>query len=221
MILRALRRVGVLFRAPAPAIAAYSIALVATLAFCGFFGMAAVVAATGVFVALVRLDRLSPIARLVSGPAIAGNARVCALAFLAFGVLGVGRAFAAEVSPTVFPVGDFVAALFSTIQPLALATLSWVVARWAPAVIKPMLTDQLLGRALDYAFGAVEGAVKGRTATVPIANELVRQAAEYTRDHGAPWLLRWLGDTIEPKLIARLSAAGALPPEAHAAALLE
>ena len=103
---------------------------------------------------------------------------------------------------------------------MALAVLTWVVGRWAPAVIKPVLTDKLLDNALNYAFGAVEGAVKGNVNSVPIANEMIRKADQYIVDHGAPWLVKSLGD-IKPKLISRLAKQDALPPEAHLGNLLE
>lgn len=139
---------------------------------------------------------------------------------LVYGLAVAVPAFAGDAAgAVVIPLGDLVAAFASAVGPAALALLAWIVNRWVPAIIRPLLTEQLLTRALDYALAATEGAAKGKVLTVPVANEVLRQAGQYAVDHGAPWLLKWIGDTVEPKLIARLSAAGALPEEAHLANL--
>lgn len=150
----------------------------------------------------------------------AGVLALACLAVLASTAVAIA-ADAAAPAGIVIPVGDIVAQLSGLIAPAALTVLTWVVGRWVPAVIRPILTDQLLSRALDYGLGAVEGAAKGRVLTVPVASEVIRQAAQYVVDHGSPKLLKWIGDTIEDKLVARLSSAGALPPEASAENLRE
>lgn len=61
----------------------------------------------------------------------------------------------------------------------------------------------------------IKGAAKDKVLTLPVANAVLAEAAQYAVDH-APGTTKWLGDTLKPKLIARLSAAGALPDEAHA-----
>ena len=53
---------------------------------------------------------------------------------------------------------------------------------------------------------------------IPIANAVLRQAAQYLVAQ-APGLFKELGDNLGQMLIARLSAAGALPAEASAANL--
>lgn len=115
--------------------------------------------------------------------------------------------------------GDIFAGVLSAIWATAGTALVALLYRWVPAIIRPILTEQLLTQALNYAFGAVEGAVKGQTVTIPIANEMLRHAVQYANDNGAPKLLKWIGDTLEPKLIARLSAQGALPATATIASL--
>ena len=78
-----------------------------------------------------------------------------------------------------------------------------------------MLSEQLLNRALDYGLAAVAGAAKGKTLDIPIANKVLLEAAQYALDHGAPWLLKYIGD-LGPKLVARMSAAEVLGPQASA-----
>ena len=108
------------------------------------------------------------------------------------------------------PVGDWVVQATSSIASLAVAGLMWVASRWLPTWIRMQLTEQLLGRAVDYALAVVAGAAKGKVLEIPVANAVIREAAGYAIQH-APATARWIGSTLEPKLIARLSAIGALP----------
>jgi hypothetical protein len=122
--------------------------------------------------------------------------------------------FAAGDGTVAVPIGDWVAQATTSIASLCVAALSWVIARWAPTWVRTQLTEQLLSRAVDYALGAVAGAAKGKVLDMPIANAVLREAATYAVAH-APTTAKWIGDTLEPKLIARLSAAGALPAVAY------
>lgn len=118
-------------------------------------------------------------------------------------------AHAADGTVTV-PLGDWVVQATSSIASLAVAGLMWVASRWLPTWIRTQLTEQLLGRAVDYGLAVVAGAAKGKVLEIPIANAVLREAAAYAVQH-APATAKWIGDTLEPKLIARLSAIGALP----------
>jgi len=91
----------------------------------------------------------------------------------------------------------------------------WNAIGFIPPAIKTLLTEQLLNRALDYGYAAVKGAAKDKVLEIPVANEVLRTAAQYALDHGAPWLLKYIGD-LGPKLLARMGANGALQPEASA-----
>lgn len=126
--------------------------------------------------------------------------------------------FAADATPVVIPIGDWSIAILGSVSSCVVALLGWVVAKWVPAIIRPYLTDQLLGRAVDYAIAVVAGATKGKVLTLPVANQVLAEAASYAVAN-APTLAKWLGNTLEPKLIARLSSAGALPAEASKATL--
>ena len=118
-------------------------------------------------------------------------------------------AYAAD-DTVVVPVGDWIVQATSSLSSLAVAVAMWVAARWLPTWIRTQLTEQLLGRAVDYALAVVAGAAKGKVLEIPVANAVLREAAAYAVAH-APATAKWIGDTLEPKLIARLSAAGALP----------
>lgn len=122
-------------------------------------------------------------------------------------------AHAADGTVTV-PVGDWIVQATSSLASLAVTGLMWVASRWLPTWIRMQLTEQLLTRAVDYALAVVAGAAKGKVLEVHVANEVIAQASRYAVEH-APETAKWLGDTIGHKLIARLSAAGALPDGAE------
>lgn len=137
------------------------------------------------------------------------------------------QAFAADqvTTTTSVPWGDWLAAILSHAETGIIAVLG-VVATWAiaklPASLGPvahmLMTEQVLNRAVDYAIGAVAGAVKGKTVDVRTTNVLLAQAEAFVVAN-APALASKLGDTLLPKLFARLSAAGVVPPEATASAV--
>jgi hypothetical protein len=112
------------------------------------------------------------------------------------------------------PIGDWITQSVAVVSTACVTVLTAIIARWAPAWVRTYLTEQLLSRAVDYALGVVAGAAKGKVLEVPIANAVLREAATYAVEH-APTTAKWIGDTLTPKLIARLSAAGSLPETAY------
>ncbi len=61
----------------------------------------------------------------------------------------------------------------------------------------------------------LEGAEKGKVLEVPVANKVIRKAAQCLVDE-APALFKELGESLGPTLAAKLSASGALPSNAGA-----
>lgn len=138
----------------------------------------------------------------------------------------------ALVAPVLFPVLAFAADqatgvridVGATLSPLvqiagaALLSVATYAVTLLPAVLRAMLTEQLLKRAVDYAVATVAGAAAGKTVTIPVANEMIRVAAQYAADN-SPRLTKALADTLGPKIIARLPDVVKLPDEASAADL--
>jgi hypothetical protein len=144
------------------------------------------------------------------------------LAIAAF--LCVGPGFAADQPAVAVPYGDWLSdglAYFRDgIIALVVAGLGFA-ARSLPAsaasLIETMRVEQLLTRAVDYGIAAARGAAKGQTLSIPIANEVIRKAIQYSVDN-APGLAAKYGPTLQDKIIARLSAhpAVTLDPAASA-----
>ncbi|HLH13035.1 MAG TPA: hypothetical protein VKV77_14315 [Methylovirgula sp.] len=125
----------------------------------------------------------------------------------------------------IVPLGKLVSEALSVIEPLVLslggAMLAWLVARLGPEIAKALHAaqiDRALTQAIDAGFALAEGAAQGKVLDIPVANAVIRQAAQYLVDH-APDVVKELGEAVGPILIARLSAAGALPSNASAANL--
>jgi hypothetical protein len=134
-------------------------------------------------------------------------------------------AFAANLSSVSVPIGTLTTQALSIVQPFVLslvgAMLAWLLARLGPELGKLLhaaQVDQAVARAIDAGFGLVEGAEKGKVLEIPIANKVIRKAAQFLVD-AAPDLFKELGENLGPILVARLSAAGSLPASASAANL--
>jgi hypothetical protein len=134
-------------------------------------------------------------------------------------------AFAAHGSSVDVPIGALATQLLSLLEPPVLsvvgAMLAWLMAKLGSDLAKSLHAahvDQAISRAIDAGFGLVEGAEKGKVLEVPMANKVIRKAAQYLVD-GAPDLIKELGENLGPMLVARLSAAGALPATASTANL--
>lgn len=134
-------------------------------------------------------------------------------------------ALAADSNAVAVPLGNLVTQALGILEPLAISltgvTVTWLLAKLGPDVARAFHAahiDQVISRSIDAGFALVEGAEKGKVLDIPVANEVVRKAAQYLVDQ-APALFKELGDSLSPMLIARLSAAGALPASASAANL--
>jgi len=137
--------------------------------------------------------------------------------FAVFAVIGLAPAYAETASTIVVPWGDWLSSLLASVASLAIALLSFVVAKWAPAYVKVLLTDDLISKAVNYGFGAVEGAVAGKTLSLSTTN-LVLAAAEQYAVSSAPAISKWLGANLRPLILAKLSALGVVPADATAEA---
>jgi hypothetical protein len=145
--------------------------------------------------------------------------------FAAAMALAASSAYAADNTIVTIPLGalinDILAALHPAAVSLASLALAWLAARLGPDIARALHAahiDQVMTRAIEAGFALVEGAEKGKVLEIPVANAVLRQAAQYLVAQ-APGLFKELGDNLGQMLIARLSAIGALPAEASAANL--
>ena len=145
--------------------------------------------------------------------------------FAAAMTLAASSAYAADNTLVSVPLGALVNDILAALQPAAVSlaglALTWLAARLGPDIARALHAahvDQVMSRAIEAGFALVEGAEKGKVLDIPVANEVLRRAAQYLVAQ-APGLFKELGDNLGQMLVARLSGAGALPADASAANL--
>jgi len=109
----------------------------------------------------------------------------------------------------IIPWGTYVSELASLIASFAFAAIVFGLRRLpgqAVAIMQTLRAEQLLQKAIDYGVNATAGAVKDKTLSVTVANEVIAKAMRYAVDNGAPKIVAWMdgADGIGQKLIARL-----------------
>ena len=131
-------------------------------------------------------------------------------------------AFAQVAAPAAggvsIPWGAWLADGLASAASLAVTALGYVIARWAPAWVKSFLTDKVINDAINYGFGAVEGVVKGGQLTVASTNAILNAAASYAITY-EPSVAHWLGATLRPVILAKLSAQGVVPATVSASSV--
>lgn len=132
---------------------------------------------------------------------------------------------AAAADAIVIPWGDWTAGALAYLREIIVASVLAAfgyVLRGLPThvrgVVEALRVEQLLDRGLDFGLAAVEGAVKGKTLEIKTANAVLNAVASYAASN-APALAGKLGETLKPKILARMSAQGLIPAEASAEAL--
>ena len=106
-------------------------------------------------------------------------------------------------------------ALIEVMVAALVAVVTWLASKVSTPIaslLKTLLTEQLLSRAVTYGINAVAGAAHDKALSINVSNQVVRTAAQYALDHGPSWLIEWLGtpEEIAEMIIARLK----LEPEA-------
>jgi len=115
------------------------------------------------------------------------------------------------------PYGQYVEDVGQLVQawliPLLLAIISWVIFKYVPAPLRGIANriltgqaEQLLEKALQYGINATAGASRDKTLEIPVANEVLRKAANYALANGWPKLIDFLDgpDGVLQKLFTRL-----------------
>lgn len=92
-----------------------------------------------------------------------------------------------------------------------LASIAMVLLRQLPANIVAIFgnarVELLLNNAIGYGLNAVQGAVKDKTLSVDVGNEVLAKALQYAVDNAPAWLQSWAGgpEGLAKKIWARLN----------------
>ena len=60
-------------------------------------------------------------------------------------------------------------------------------------MVRTEIAEQWLGRAIDGAYNAVDGATRDRLLTVELGNAVLARALQDMIDNAPAWLVTWLG----------------------------
>ncbi|MDB5596304.1 MAG: hypothetical protein JWM36_3265 [Hyphomicrobiales bacterium] len=133
---------------------------------------------------------------------------------------------AATATNVLVPAGDWITWSLNNVRDVLTTTLvgvsTWAVARFTPSLVgvfQAARVEQLIGRAVDFAIASIEGATHGQVVTIPVANAVLQKALEMAVQ-SAPKLAKSIEDTIRPKIIARMAAAGIVPATASVGMVL-
>lgn len=125
------------------------------------------------------------------------------------------------------PWGDFVASLLTGAQQIivllmiaASTAVIGMLPSWVQDIVRPIVltwrTNQLFEKGAATIIAGTKGAVAGKTAEIPIANEMVRGLVQLALDRGSPMLLDFIGknaQSLAEKALARLQEKGVIPAE--------
>jgi len=117
-----------------------------------------------------------------------------------------------EAATVSIPYGDWLTAILQSAAATFAAVVSWIVANYAPAVIKSYLTTEAVRAAVDYAIATIANAEHGKTLDLSVANKVIAQAANYAIT-SEPKLAAWIGDELRPLIAAKLASLNMLPAE--------
>ncbi len=73
-------------------------------------------------------------------------------------------------------------------------------------IVKGILTQQLVERAIAFGLSTVAGAAAGKSLSVPVGNAVLANALNYAVAHAPGWFLKWVGgeQAIRDHIIALL-----------------
>ena len=111
------------------------------------------------------------------------------------------------------PWGLWLASFLDWARTGAIGVIAWAATQFAPPVVKMLLSDAAIARAVDYAIASVDGACRNQQFSVSLSNEVARQAVRYLVKE-EPAVAAWLGDTIGARVLSQLSHIESLPSAA-------
>lgn len=113
----------------------------------------------------------------------------------------------------IVPYGNWLDAVLSNALEIAVTAVLGIVAvvsrkapAWLAQIIKTLLTEQMLTRAIGFGINATRGAVKGRTLNFDVGSAVLAQTLAYVIDKSPAWLIKFVGgvDNLKDMILSRL-----------------
>lgn len=123
---------------------------------------------------------------------------------------------ATDTAVVTVPYGTWLTSGAAGIQEIVVSIVMAVIAfacRKLPAaigtVLKSILTQQLVERAIAFGMNTVTGAAKDKVLSVPVGNAVLANALNYVLEHAPAWFVKWTGGeaAIRDHIIALLPVA--------------
>ena len=120
---------------------------------------------------------------------------------------------ATDTAVVTIPYGSWLTSAAAGIQEIVISVVMAVIAfacRRLPAavgtVVKGILTQQLVERAIAFGMSTVAGAAAGKSLSVPVGNAVLANALNYAVEHAPGWFMKWAGgeQAIRDHIIALL-----------------
>ena len=126
----------------------------------------------------------------------------------------VGAAMAQDAVDTVvqIPIGSYADYILPAVGGIVGVAILWGISKIGGpvgAILKTLITEQMLKNAVNWGVAMVQGAAKDKVLEVDVGNAVAKQAADYVLKYGPKWLIDWLGgvEGIRDRIIARLDIA--------------
>jgi hypothetical protein len=144
-------------------------------------------------------------------PIIAGFAVV--LAIVAGTALASAAAVVQPATGVTIPWGDWIASFLVSMSSVFVTIFTWLLAHFAPTIIKSYITDEAVTNAVNYAIATVANVERGKATHIDVANEVAEAALAYIVKN-EPKAAAYAKDQLSSLIVAKLSVAGVLPADA-------
>ncbi|WP_070998790.1 hypothetical protein [Methylobacterium sp. C1] len=120
---------------------------------------------------------------------------------------------ATDTAVVTVPLGTWIAsyaqAAVELVTAVVMAAITWGLRRLPAsigAVVKGLITQQLVEKAISFGVNTVAGAAKDKTLSFDVGNQVLANALNYVVEHTPGWLLSWTGgvNAIRDHIIALL-----------------
>jgi hypothetical protein len=125
---------------------------------------------------------------------------------------------AAPAAGVSVPVGTTLVSVLTILNKLLDVVASTAFNAYVPAVARMFVSSTIITQAVDYGFGAVEGAVKGETLELPVASGVAQSALSFIQSIEPTFMAQIVGPA-ESLIVAELVKLKALPAGSSAASL--
>lgn len=114
--------------------------------------------------------------------------------------------------------GNFLASVLAIFASVIVGLIWALIQKYVPPFYRLFLTQDVVTNAVNAGLADIEGAVAGKVLPIGTVNAVVASAVAWANAN-EPKAVALIKKDLEPLIIAKLSSAGVIPPDASAATL--